>query len=70
MFRPRLLLLSKLIAEGVRNNPHAELFLMEKTRPGYLGQTSEASYHKTISIINAAEDLYRKYARRKRFFGA
>ncbi|MBP2240266.1 rhamnulose-1-phosphate aldolase/alcohol dehydrogenase [Cytobacillus eiseniae] len=47
--------LSKLIAEGVRNNPDAELVLMEKHGLVTWGETSEESYHKTIAIINEAE---------------
>ena len=47
--------LSKMIAEGVRNNPKAELVLMEKHGLVTWGATSEESYHKTISIINEAQ---------------
>ena len=47
--------LSKMIAEGVRNNPQAELVLMEKHGLVTWGDTSEASYAQTISIINEAE---------------
>lgn len=47
--------LSKMIAEGVRNNPDAELVLMEKHGLVTWGDTSESSYAKTISIINEAE---------------
>lgn len=47
--------LSKMIAEGVRNNPKAELVLMEKHGLVTWGDTSLESYNKTISIINEAE---------------
>ncbi len=33
--------LSKMIAEGVKNNPNAELVLMEKTWPSRLGRYGE-----------------------------
>ncbi|MFS0781250.1 bifunctional aldolase/short-chain dehydrogenase [Bacillus sp. 1P06AnD] len=47
--------LSKMIAEGVKNNPKAELVLMEKHGLVVWGETAEESYHKTISVINEAE---------------
>ncbi|HZG55658.1 bifunctional aldolase/short-chain dehydrogenase [Paenibacillus sp.] len=47
--------LSKMIAEGVRNNPNAELVLMEKHGLVTWGETSEESYHKTLQIIGEAE---------------
>src|SRR5690554_574339 len=47
--------LSKMIAEGVKNNPQAELVLMEKHGLVTWGETSEESYAKTIDIINEAE---------------
>lgn len=47
--------LSKMIAKGVRNNPQAELVLMEKHGLVTWGETSEACYQQTISIINMAE---------------
>lgn len=46
--------LSKLIAEGVRSNPDAELVLMEKHGLVTWGETAEASYAKTIEIIDEA----------------
>lgn len=46
--------LSKMIAEGVRNNPKAELVLMEKHGLVTWGDTAEESYEKTIAIINEA----------------
>jgi rhamnulose-1-phosphate aldolase/alcohol dehydrogenase len=47
--------LSKIIAKGVKNNPNAELVLMEKHGLVTWGETSEESYAKTIEIINEAE---------------
>lgn len=47
--------LSKMIAEGVRHNPMAELVLMEKHGLVTWGETSEACYNKTIAIIQEAE---------------
>ncbi len=47
--------LSKMIAEGVKNNPNAELVLMEKHGLVTWGETSDESYAKTIEIINEAE---------------
>ncbi|AJY76225.1 short-chain dehydrogenase [Paenibacillus beijingensis] len=46
--------LSKMIAEGVLANPKAELVLMEKHGLVTWGETAEASYAKTIGIINEA----------------
>lgn len=47
--------LSKMIAEGVRSNPNAELVLMEKHGLVVWGETAKESYDKTISVINEAE---------------
>jgi rhamnulose-1-phosphate aldolase/alcohol dehydrogenase len=47
--------LSKMIAECVLANPQAELVLMEKHGLVTWGDTPEACYAKTISIINEAE---------------
>lgn len=47
--------LSKIIAEGVRNNPNAELVLMEKHGLVVWGETAEESYNKTIQVISEAE---------------
>ncbi|MGO0063398.1 bifunctional aldolase/short-chain dehydrogenase [Brevibacillus fluminis] len=47
--------LSKMIAEGVRNNPKAELVLMEKHGLVTWGDTAEACYAQTIAIIQEAE---------------
>lgn len=48
--------LSKMIAEGVKNNPNAELVLMEKHGLVVWGDTAQESYEKTIAIINEAEN--------------
>ena len=47
-------LLSKMIAEGVKENPNAELVLMEKHGLVVWGETAKESYDKTIQIINEA----------------
>ena len=47
--------LSKMIAERVRENPRAELVLMEKHGLVTWGETSEACYHNTVNIIQEAE---------------
>lgn len=47
--------LSKMIAEGVLNNPKAELVLMEKHGLVTWGETSEECYAQTIKIISEAE---------------
>jgi rhamnulose-1-phosphate aldolase/alcohol dehydrogenase len=49
--------LSKMIAEGVRNNPKAELVLMEKHGLVTWGETSEENYLKTLAIIQEAESF-------------
>lgn len=49
-------LLSKMIAEGVKENPNAELVLMEKHGLVVWGETAEESYTKTIDIINEARN--------------
>jgi len=48
--------LSKMIAEGVRKNPKAELVLMEKHGLVTWGDTSEACYRQTLKTIGEAED--------------
>lgn len=48
-------LLSKMIAEGVKANPNAELVLMEKHGLVVWGDTAQESYDKTITIINEAK---------------
>lgn len=49
--------LSKMIAEGVRANPKAELVLMEKHGLVTWGETSAESYKKTLAIIQEAESF-------------
>ncbi|MED4786270.1 bifunctional aldolase/short-chain dehydrogenase [Bacillus atrophaeus] len=61
--------LSKMIAEGVANNPHAELVLMEKHGLVTWGNTSAESYEKTIYIINEAERYINKRIEEKNAFG-
>jgi len=61
--------LSKMIAEGVKCNPHAELVLMEKHGLVTWGETSEASYFKTISIINEAQAYIESRINPIRLFG-
>ncbi|WP_258728052.1 bifunctional aldolase/short-chain dehydrogenase [Bacillus atrophaeus] len=61
--------LSKMIAEGVANNPDAELVLMEKHGLVTWGNTSAESYEKTISIINEAERYINKRIEEKNAFG-
>ncbi|WP_144513338.1 bifunctional aldolase/short-chain dehydrogenase [Bacillus sp. FJAT-22090] len=48
-------LLSKMIADGVKNNPEAELVLMEKHGLVVWGETARESYDKTIQVINEAK---------------
>lgn len=52
--------LSKMIAEGVSNNPNAELVLMEKHGLVAWGDTSEECYENTIKFIQIAEDYLLK----------
>lgn len=47
--------LSKMIAEGVKNNPNAELVLMEKHGLVTWGETAKESYDQTIAVIHEAE---------------
>lgn len=61
--------LSKMIAEGVRNNPKAELVLMEKHGLVTWGDTSEACYAKTIAIIQEAEAYIEARVREEALFG-
>nr|WP_144928819.1 bifunctional aldolase/short-chain dehydrogenase [Paenibacillus bovis] len=61
--------LSKMIAEGVRNNPHAELVIMEKHGLVVWGDSSESCYHKTISIINEAESFIQSKVHNNLFGG-
>lgn len=61
--------LSKMIAEGVKNNPNAELVLMEKHGLVVWGETAEESYEKTISIINEAEQYIQAKVVEENVFG-
>jgi rhamnulose-1-phosphate aldolase/alcohol dehydrogenase len=61
--------LSKMIAEGVKNNPNAELVLMEKHGLVVWGETAEESYNKTIAIINEAEKYIHNKIDEEQVFG-
>ena len=61
--------LSKLIAEGVKNNPRAELVLMEKHGLVTWGESSEECYNKTITIINEAEEFIKERINPDTVFG-
>lgn len=61
--------LSKMIAEGVKNNPNAELVLMEKHGLVTWGDTSQESYNKTIEIINEAEKYIHERGIEETLFG-
>ncbi|MBS4194243.1 bifunctional aldolase/short-chain dehydrogenase [Lederbergia citri] len=61
--------LSKMIAEGVKNNPNAELVLMEKHGLVTWGETSQESYAKTISMINEAENYIQRMINEQTIFG-
>lgn len=61
--------LSKMIAEGVKNNPKAELVIMEKHGLVTWGETSKESYDQTISIIQEAEDYIENKAKGQTLFG-
>ncbi|MGX4767162.1 bifunctional aldolase/short-chain dehydrogenase [Bacillus mojavensis] len=61
--------LSKMIADGVANNPNAELVLMEKHGLVTWGDTSEKCYEKTISIIQEAEQYIHERINQKQRFG-
>lgn len=61
--------LSKMIADGVRSNPKAELVLMEKHGLVTWGDTSEACYAQTIAIINEAEGYIEARVNESRLFG-
>ncbi|PAD24980.1 bifunctional rhamnulose-1-phosphate aldolase/short-chain dehydrogenase [Niallia circulans] len=61
--------LSKMIAEGVKNNPNAELVLMEKHGLVVWGETAEESYNKTIAIINEAENYIHNKIEEEQVFG-
>jgi rhamnulose-1-phosphate aldolase/alcohol dehydrogenase len=61
--------LSKMIAEGVINNPNAELVLMEKHGLVTWGETSEEAYAQTIKIITEAESFIEARIQEARVFG-
>ncbi|MCD9021809.1 bifunctional aldolase/short-chain dehydrogenase [Cohnella silvisoli] len=61
--------LSKMIAEGVLNNPKAELVLMEKHGLVTWGDTSEACYAQTIKIITEAENFIEARVNEAKIFG-
>jgi len=61
--------LSKMIAEGVQNNPNAELVIMEKHGLVTWGDTSKESYNKAIAIIQEAEDYIEAKAKNHKLFG-
>ncbi|MED4083067.1 bifunctional aldolase/short-chain dehydrogenase [Halalkalibacterium halodurans] len=61
--------LSKMIAEGVQKNPHAELVLMEKHGLVVWGETAKESYDRTISVINEAEAYIRSRINESVIFG-
>lgn len=61
--------LSKMIAQGVLDNPNAELVLMEKHGLVTWGDTSEAAYAQTIKIINEAESYIEARVNAERLFG-
>ncbi|PEU29064.1 bifunctional aldolase/short-chain dehydrogenase [Bacillus wiedmannii] len=61
--------LSKMIAEGVKNNPNAELVLMEKHGLVVWGDTAKESYEKTIAVINEAEQYIHERVNESSVFG-
>lgn len=61
--------LSKMIAEGVLNNPKAELVLMEKHGLVTWGETSEEAYAQTIKIITEAESFIEARVKENQVFG-
>ncbi|MDQ0300098.1 rhamnulose-1-phosphate aldolase/alcohol dehydrogenase [Salibacterium salarium] len=61
--------LSKMIADGVKNNPNAELVLMEKHGLVTWGETSKESYDTTISVIQEAESYLMKKMEQTNTFG-
>lgn len=61
--------LSKMIADGVKNNPKAELVIMEKHGLVTWGETSEESYNKTLEIIQEAENYIEAKVDEKELFG-
>jgi rhamnulose-1-phosphate aldolase/alcohol dehydrogenase len=61
--------LSKMIAQGVLDNPKAELVLMEKHGLVTWGDTSEQCYMKTLAIINQAESYIESKVNEAKLFG-
>lgn len=61
--------LSKMISEAVRQNPQADLVLMEKHGLVTWGETSQESYEKTISVIQEAESYITEKQKQKAMFG-
>src|SRR5690625_309303 len=61
--------LSKMIVEGVQNNPNAELVIMEKHGLVTWGDTSKESYDKAIAIIQEAEDYIEAKEKGQTLFG-
>jgi rhamnulose-1-phosphate aldolase/alcohol dehydrogenase len=61
--------LSRMIAQGVRDNPNAELVLMEKHGLVTWGATSEESYLKTLAIIGEAEAFIEAQVKEEALFG-
>ncbi|WP_026675650.1 bifunctional rhamnulose-1-phosphate aldolase/short-chain dehydrogenase [Alkalihalobacterium bogoriense] len=61
--------LSKMIAEGVQNNPNAELVLMEKHGLVVWGDSAQESYNKTIDVINEAEQYIQAKQQENNVFG-
>jgi rhamnose utilization protein RhaD (predicted bifunctional aldolase and dehydrogenase) len=58
-----------MIAEGVKNNPNAELVLMEKHGLVTWGDTSHEAYEKTIVIIREAEEFINSRQHEEEAFG-
>lgn len=61
--------LSKMIADGVKENPNAELVIMEKHGLVTWGETSEEAYNQTINIINEAESYIQNKQKETDTFG-
>jgi len=61
--------LSKMIAQGVRENSQARLVLMEKHGLVTWGETSEECYHNTISVIQEAERFIEARVNPETLFG-
>ncbi|WFA04613.1 bifunctional aldolase/short-chain dehydrogenase [Bacillus sp. HSf4] len=61
--------LSKMIAQGVKNNPNAELVLMEKHGLVTWGKTAKESYDQTIAVIREAEAYIKRRSAETQPFG-